>query len=407
MPLQAETIAIGTELTSGEKLDTNSQWLSLALADLGIPVGFHTTVADSREANVLVVRSAIERADIVVITGGLGPTLDDLTREVLAEVAGTTLELDEPSLTAIETYFRNRGRPMPERNRTQAWFPKGSSVLPNPVGTAPGIWMEVPRAGRGPCFVAALPGVPSEMRRMFHDQVRPRLPDSGLLIRRARIHSFGLGEAQVDEVLGDVTARGRDPEVGITAHQATITLRINARGATEAECERKIAETRAVIETRLGRYVFGTEDEDLEHAVLKLLRARGRTLAVIESGTHGALATKLAALDNGHHFRQGLVLPPRQWAEHEPARTPLVSTKAEELARWLRASTGCDLALAVSPYGVPLSMSDPPEIAYIALDAGGTLVTERHLISGNPDIQQARMVKSALDLVRRHLMAGG
>lgn len=407
MPLLAETIAIGTELTSGEKLDTNSQWLSLALADLGIPVGFHTTVADTREANVLVVRNAIERADIVVITGGLGPTLDDLTREVLAEVAGTTLVLDEPSLTAIETYFRNRGREMPERNRTQAWFPNGSVVLPNPIGTAPGIWLEIPRVGRPPCLIAALPGVPSEMHRMFQDQVRPRLPDSGLLIRRLRIHSFGLGEAQVDEVLGDVTARGRDPEVGITAHQATITLRINAPGATEEECQHKIAETRRIIETRLGRYVFGTEDEELEHAVLKLLRSRKQTLAVIESGTQGALATRLSALDEGDHFRQGFVLPPRQWIEHEPARTPLASTKAEELARWLRASTGCDLALAVSPYRIPLSMGDPPELCYIALDAGGTLITERHLISGNPYIQQARMVKSALDLVRRHLMAEG
>lgn len=407
MLLHAETIAIGTELTSGEKLDTNSQWLSLALADLGIPVLFHTTVGDDRKANVQVVRNAIERADVVVITGGLGPTLDDLTREVLAEVAGTRLELDPVSLTAIETYFRNRGRAMPERNRTQAFFPLGATVLPNPVGTAPGIWMTIPRNDRPPCFIAAVPGVPSEMHRMFHDQVRPRLPDTGVLIKRARINSFGLGEAQVDEVLGDVTARGRDPEVGITAHQATITLRINARGLTEAECDEKIAETSRIIRERLGVYLFGVEDEELQHAVLKRLRERNQTVAVVECGTEGALTAQLAALDDGRHFRQGVVLPRRQWLDHEPAGAMLPSSKAEELARWLRASTGSHYALAVSPYAIPPSMNADPEIAYVALDAGGILVTERVVISGNPQIQQARVVKTALDLLRRHLIGKG
>ena len=405
MLLHAETIAIGTELTSGEKLDTNSQWLSLALSDVGIPTLFHTTVGDDRAANIQVVRTAIDRADVVIITGGLGPTLDDLTREVLAEVAGTKLELDAVSLSAIETYFRNRGREMPDRNRTQAMFPVGATVLPNPVGTAPGIWMAIPRKDRASCVIAAVPGVPSEMRRMFHDQVRPRLPDTGILIKRARINSYGLGEAQVDEVLGDVTARGRDPEVGITAHQATITLRINARGATESECDAKIAETSRIIRERLGEHVFGVEDEELQHAVINLLKERNQTLAVVESGTEGALTARLAAVDDGEHFRHGTILPRKQWFEHEAAHNGLASANTEGLARWLRASTGCHYVLSVSPYAIPQTMHSDVEVAYVSLDAGGTLVTERVLISGNPQIQQARVVKSALDLLRRHLLA--
>ncbi|AMV18650.1 Putative competence-damage inducible protein [Planctomyces sp. SH-PL14] len=403
LPLSAEIVAIGTELTTGEKLDTNSQWLSLALADLGIPVRFHTTIGDDLKTNVDVLRLAVERADVVIVSGGLGPTLDDLTREALAQLQAVPLVLHPESLEAIESYFRKRGRPMPERNRVQAMFPETAAPLPNPVGTAPGIWMTVARAGREACQIAALPGVPSELYRMFRDQVAPRLPQTGTIIRRKRIHSFGLGEAQVDEVLKDVTARGRDPEVGITAHQATITLRINAPGQSVEECERKIAETSRIIEERLGEYIFGTEDDELEHAVLRLLAAGRKTLAVVESGTKGALAARLADLDDGTHFRQGITLPEQQWIAHEPTRTPLAPAKTEELARWIRATTGADFALAVSPYRVPPTLSADPEIAYVVLDGGGTIVTERVLISGNPEIQQARVVKTALDLLRRRL----
>lgn len=404
MPLSAEIVAVGTELTTGEKLDTNSQWLSLALADLGISTRFHTTIGDDLLTNVEVLRAAVERVDVVIVSGGLGPTLDDLTREALAQLQGVPLILDPASLAAIETYFGKRGREMPERNRIQAMFPETGVPLPNPIGTAPGIWLEVPRGERGPCLLAALPGVPSELYRMFLDQVRPRLPQTGILIKRARIHSFGLGEAQVDEVLKDVTARGRDPEVGITAHQATITLRINAQGTTEEECDRKLAETREVIESRLGEYIFGAEDDELQHAVLRLLARHDKTLSVVECGTRGALSAALADLDDGTRFRQGVTLPLTQWNAHEPAHTPLVSAKTEELARWMRATTGSDYALAVSPYDVPSTMSADPAVCYVVLDGAGTIVTERMLISGNPHIQQARVVKTALDLLRRRLL---
>ena len=152
--MKAEIIAIGTELTSGQKLDTNSQWLSLELAELGIPVHWHTTVADDMDENVQALRIAADRADIVLITGGLGPTLDDLTRDALAQLAGVELVLHPPSLDFIEGFFQQRGRAMPERNRVQALFPSGSEPLVNPIGTAPGIWMEVPRSS-GACRIAA------------------------------------------------------------------------------------------------------------------------------------------------------------------------------------------------------------------------------------------------------------
>jgi nicotinamide-nucleotide amidase len=152
--MHAEIIAIGTELTTGAKLDTNSQWLSLELAAVGVAVRYHTTVADSLEANLLVFQNAIDRADVVLISGGLGPTKDDLTREVLAKLMGVELVLDESSLQQIKEMFSRRNRIMPERNVVQAMFPAGSFPISNPRGTAPGVWIEIPRSGKTPCRVA-------------------------------------------------------------------------------------------------------------------------------------------------------------------------------------------------------------------------------------------------------------
>src|SRR3954468_14461295 len=168
--MSAEIIAVGTELTSGAKLDTNSQWLSLELAEIGIPVRAHFTIWDDLNEMVAGIRTAAERSDVVLCTGGLGPTLDDLTREALAKVAGVGLVEHAPSLAVMEDLFRRRGRTMPERTRVQAMVPEGAEPIPNPVGTAPGVWMTF-----GEKVVAAMPGVPSEMKRMYEEQVKPRL----------------------------------------------------------------------------------------------------------------------------------------------------------------------------------------------------------------------------------------
>src|SRR5713226_8434099 len=173
--MKAEIISVGSELTSGHNLDTNSQWLSQRLAAIGIPVGWHTTVADDLEDNVAAFRIASQRARLVLVTGGLGPTQDDLTREALARAAGVELVFHEESFQLIQQMFARRGRTMPERNRVQAMFPAGAEPIPNAHGTAPGFWMQV-----GDCLVAVMPGVPSEMYAMFETQVKPRLLHLGL-----------------------------------------------------------------------------------------------------------------------------------------------------------------------------------------------------------------------------------
>lgn len=299
----AEVVSIGDELTSGQRLDTNSQWLSQQLGDLGVAVHYHTTVADNLAANVDVFRHAIARADVVVVTGGLGPTADDLTREALAEVTGRELVLDEDSLETIRGMFARFKRDMPEKNRVQALFPAGSRVIANPNGTAPGIWLEAPRPAGGVCHLFALPGVPAEMFEMFRASVAPAvlgLSDRPRILRHRRIKCFGAGESHVEQMLPDLIRRGRQPSVGITVHAATITLRITAAGADTAECDALIAPTIATVRECLGSLVYGEEDDELEDAVLRLLAASGQTLATTEIGTAGTLASWLsrAAVSN-------------------------------------------------------------------------------------------------------------
>jgi nicotinamide-nucleotide amidase len=416
--MSAEIIAVGTELTTGAKLDTNSQWLSLELAAAGISVDRHTTVADDLDANVAALRAAAQRSDVVVVTGGLGPTLDDLTRDALATLTSSRLVLHEPSLAAIRQMFARRKRTMPERNVVQAMFPAGSEPLPNLRGTAPGIYLELPRDARAPCKIAALPGVPSEMKPMFREQVLPRLTAAEAsrgVIRLARINCFGPGESAAEEMLGDVTARGRDPEVGITVHEATITLRIVARGETADEAQRKIDETKKVIYARMGETAFGEEDDELEHVVLRLLAQRGQSLATAECGTLGLAAHRLtAARGSGGPYRGGVVAPTaalcaRLLAVPDDAPTQAGSNPrfaAEQLARTGRERFGADFALAAGEIfdrQEPDMAASHPAVFLALADAAGVSSHELN-VAGDPAIQQSRAAKALLNLLRLRLL---
>ncbi len=409
--MQAEIISIGTELTSGEKLDTNSQWLSLELSQLGIPVRFHTTMADDKAAMLEVCRTAVQRSDFVLVTGGLGPTLDDLTRELIAEVVGVELVLDEPSLAYIRDLFAKRSREFPERNRIQAMFPAGSEPLFNPIGTAPGIWMEIARTGRSPCRLAAMPGVPSEMKRMYREQVQPRLPSGEQVIRRLCLHCYGMGESAIEEKLGDLTVRNRNPEVGITASAATITLRIAASGATIAECEGLIERDRQFIHETLGDLVYGDDDETLEDVVMQLLNEQDKSVGSIEAGTAGMLAQALAsaAQRTAAEFLGSLVMGWEEVVLSEGTEAKpdgiksALSAMAQEMAKGARAQFHSSFALAITPLGRPTQAGAPP-FCFIALAEESKIEVQEHLILSDLSIAAPRATKTALNMLRLRLL---
>lgn len=288
--MRAEIIAIGTELTCGSKLDTNSQWLSRELESLGWTVTRHTTLADEMPSIVEELRAAAQRAEVVLITGGLGPTLDDLTREAMAEAFDQQLVRDPDSLRQIEAIFTARGRTMSERNQRQADRPEHAESIPNSCGTAPGVLMRVRTVKENHvCFLAAMPGVPAEMKPMFEKNVRPHLLSSGMQMCRKVIRTFGYGESDAERMLGDLTARGRNPEVGITASEAVISLWITARSESAEQAHQMCEETDAVIREKLGDAVYGEGDAELHDVVGGLLQIRHQKIALIEGATTGGL----------------------------------------------------------------------------------------------------------------------
>ncbi|MEX0866375.1 MAG: CinA family nicotinamide mononucleotide deamidase-related protein [Pirellulales bacterium] len=402
--MRSEIIAIGDEMTSGQRLDTNSQWLSQRLGDLGIPVAFHTTVADRMTDIVSVFHAALARAEIIVITGGLGPTADDLTRDALAAATGRALELNEQALAHIEQLFARRQRDMPQRNRLQAMFPAGSEEIFNPGGTAPGIFLTAAReeidASAGLVHLFALPGVPAEMKTMWHDSVVGKLNELGAasrVIRHRVIKCFGVGESRMEELLPELIARDREPLVGITVHAATISLRITASGADEAAALAAMEPTTAEIYGAVGALAFGEGDDELEHAVVRLLAARKQTLATAESGTCGRIAQWLSEVpDSEEVFQGGMVAAATgRFTSDDDARRQV----AEGGARSVRQQFGADYGLAVSP--LPLSAGDDSgELFYYSLATPDEVITRSSTTAGHPAILKDRAAKQALNLLR-------
>jgi nicotinamide-nucleotide amidase len=409
--MKAEILAIGSELVSGQSLDTNSQWLSRALGALGIPVHFHTSMGDDLEENIEVFRVATGRADLVVTCGGLGPTQDDLTRQALAEVAGVSLVEDRGSLEAIRAMFARRRRDMPERNRVQALLPRGAEPLPNAIGTAPGIAMRVGRS-----LVMCLPGVPIEMKRMFDEQVVPWLVRSGVATRRIvhrKINLFGKGESEVEAEALDLTARGRRPEVGITASDATISFRIAAEAETDEEAALLIEPTVDLIYERFPDLIVGEGHEDVVDALVRELARTGRTIATAESCTGGLIAHLITSVPGvSKSFPGGLVAysseakvnlldVPESLIKTHGAVSPEV---AGEMARRVRERFRADLGLAVT--GIAGPDSDTPAhavgLVYLGLSCGDEIRTRKlELGSEQPrEVIQRRAAKQAMNWAR-------
>lgn len=412
--MRAEIISIGDELTSGQRVDTNSAWLAQRLGELGVPVAFHTTVADHLPDNVQAFRLACERADLVIATGGLGPTADDLTRQAVAEMAGVDLVEDGAALEHIRALFARRKREMPPNNLVQALFPRGSRVVPNPHGSAPGIDYSLARPGREPARIFCLPGVPAEMQEMWQGTVGPAvaaLLGQPRVIQHYRVKCYGVGESDLEAMLPDLIRRGRVPTVGITVSKATITLRITAEGETAAAARSSMQPTIDVIHECLGDLVFGDEDEELQHAVGRVLAQAGQSLAVVEFGTAGLIQHWLGeCAGSSAWFRGGLVL-------RDAAGVELLSGIAANLASMMgvasepalsvisqaaRERFQSDYALVVGPF--PESTGADPGQVLVAVAGPSGVVGRAFPFTGHPEILKPRAAKSALNLLRLVIM---
>jgi len=396
--MQAEVIAIGDEITTGQRLDTNSQWLSQRLTELGVQVAFHTTIGDDLDDNVAAFSAAIARADVVVATGGLGPTADDLTREAIAAATETQLVRDGESLAYIRNLFESRGRSMPARNEIQADFPAGAKPITNPHGTAPGINMTVEREGASPCTVFALPGVPAEMFEMWEATVAPaivELQPEPVVTRHRRIKCFGAGESKLEAMLPDLIRRGREPRVGITVSDATITLRITATAEDEATCFASMEPTVVIIHEALGNLVFGREDDELEDAVVRLLVEQSKTVAVADLATEGLVVEWLKRASGDTSVLIAGDAGEEVWDDEFPAHEPAA---AVALAERIRSSTSADIGLAIAGY--PPEKQGPESYVAMAIALPERTKKLRFPCAAHPAIVRPRTAKQALNALR-------
>jgi nicotinamide-nucleotide amidase len=294
--MRIEVLCTGDEVLTGKIVNSNFALISQKLEDAGLAVSWETTVGDDRENLLLAFRLAGGRADAVIVNGGLGPTVDDLSQEIAAQAAGVALALDEEWLARMQEFFTRRGRSMPPNNRKQAMLPAGAEMIDNPIGTACGFALDI---GRARFFFT--PGVPRELRRMLDEQILPRLLSrSGqrAVIRLKRFHSYGIGESHADQLLDGVEALAPDKSVklGFRAHYPELETKLTVRGTDDADVERRLAPVLEEVRRRLGNFVVAEDDSTLEREVLERLAASGATLALAEMFTGGQIASRLAPL---------------------------------------------------------------------------------------------------------------
>jgi nicotinamide-nucleotide amidase len=392
-----EIICTGDEVLTGKIVNTNFSYITQKLEDVGLTARWGTTVGDDRETLLAAFLHAGERADAVIVNGGLGPTVDDLSQEVAAQAAGVDLVLNEEWLTTMEAFFQRRSRVMSPNNRKQAMLPTTAEILDNPIGTACGF----------------TPGVPRELRRMLEEQIIPRLlarNGAQTAIQLKRFHSYGLGESHVDALLQGVEELVPDgsAKLGFRAHYPQIETKVTVRGDDTGDIERKLVPVVAEIRKRLGNFILAEDDDTLEGVILKALAACDGSLTLVETFTGGQMAARIAPLPGAEKvFRRGIVA--RDIGELWDAlalTTPMEITResAEVVAQAARRQSGASHALAVL-----IDLDDGPD----RIDFGGTIClaiatedaveSRRSRILGGREWVRLGAVELGLDCLRRQL----
>jgi len=414
--VRAEVLSIGDELLRGEILDSNKSFLSQRLLDIDIETRFHASMGDDPADMSDAFRRAVGRSDVVLVSGGLGPTRDDLTAEVLAQCFERKLVLDTPSLEIIRAFFDRIGREMSENNAKQAYFPERAEILPNPIGTAPGFAIE-----EHGTLIFCMPGVPRELHRMMDDEVLPRLAARGAaaegrsaVARATLLRTFGMGESTLDAELQDLDL-GEGVELGFRTSFPDNFLRPVARAGDAAEAERRLARAVAAIRRRLGALVYGEGEEPMEAVLGELLRERQLTIATAESCTGGLIAQKLTDIPgSSEYFLGGVVaysnavktsmlgVSEALLAEHGAVSEPVAAAMADGA----RKHFGADLAVSTTGISGPAGGTETKPVGLVALAlarAGGTY-TESFTFPLDRTRHRALTAQVALDWLRRELL---
>lgn len=409
--MKAEIIAVGTELLLGDIVNSNAQFLAKELANMGIGVYHHTVVGDNEERILKAFKDAFERCDIIITTGGLGPTKDDLTKEMAAKYFNKELVVHEESLRIIEDYFKKNGKDLKGGNRKQAYFPKDAIVLPNSCGTAPGAIIK----GDQDKIIIVLPGPPREMTTMFNAHVAPylsRLTDCVLVSKTLRI--FGIGEGYMAEMVGDIIDAQQNPTVAPYAKNVDVTLRITSKGKDEKEAKDLIEPVEVQIRERLGANIYGEGETSLEEVVAKMLIKKNLTIATAESCTGGLLAGTLVNYPGvSEVFLEGAVT----YSNEAKMRTLGVRKEtidnfgavseetAREMAEGIARVAGANIGLSTTGIAGPGGgTSDKPVgLVYVGLHINGETKVKKYNFQGDRQKVRQRTLMNALDWLRREL----
>lgn len=407
---KASIVSIGNELLSGQTVNSNAAYLGAELVTIGIPAVSSYAVADEVDAIVRALELAGSEADVVIATGGLGPTDDDLTRQAMAKFLNVELELHDDLLEKIQDFFNRLNRRMPERNKIQAYIPAGASALPN-IGTAPGIRAE----SKGRLFYA-LPGVPLEMKRMYEESILPELKEfaGGQAVVVRKLQCFGAGESTIADMLGNAMERGRNPLVNCTVSSGIITLHIVASAENQAKAEAMAGMEEQSLRSNLGELVYGTGDQSLAEVVGELLARQAKTVAVAESCTGGLLSKLLTDIpSSSRYFTHGWITYSNEAKIAELgvpadliAKYGAVSEQvAEAMARCARAKADTDFAIGITGIAGPGGATEqkPAGLVYISVDSVHGCDTEMCLFSYDRRFVRLRASQTALNLLRLKL----
>ncbi|MBP1890832.1 nicotinamide-nucleotide amidase [Clostridium moniliforme] len=409
--MKCEILAVGTEILLGDILNSNAQYLSKELANLGLDVYYHEVVGDNKERILEALKKSFNRSDIIITTGGLGPTKDDMTKELVAEFLGMDMCLHEESLKKIKEYFKKMGRDCVKSNEKQAYFPKEAIILNNDNGTAPGAIFE-----KNNKAIIVLPGPPKEMKPMFQNGVRKYLEKlTGDTIVSEVLRVFGIGESMAEHKLQDLIDNGKNPTIAPYAKEGEVTFRITAKAKSEEEAKKLIKPLKEEVLRRLGDAVYNTGEITLQDTVAKMLVDKNMTIGVSESCTGGLLSSKLIEYPGvSKVFLEGAVT----YSNEAKMRTLNVKKEtlekygavshetAKEMAEGIAKRTGARIGISTTGIAGPGGGTEekPVGLVYFGIYLDGKVETYKHIFTGNRNEVRNRASMTALNIIRKALL---